>query len=226
MLIGYARSLDNRRELDAQVASLKDAGCERTFEDWGVADKSTKRPQFQKLTEFIRTGDVLVVTQLRMLGAKASGVALVLKEFAVRDIAVRSIEDGVESSPELVRALEIAASFEQPAIRPSRRQGTVGRKSKISDSQWAEIKKRLSAAETLSSIADSTGLGRGPIYSRLRREHTAEQFAEYQRRLDRGENRAAIIEDMDLFVPAVRLWENSMGRREAPGASGDHYPRE
>src|SRR5262245_3106985 len=67
MLVGYARTstLEQRAGFEAQKRELKDVGCDKVFAEQ-VSSVATR----EKLTaalEFIREGDVLVVTKLDRL---------------------------------------------------------------------------------------------------------------------------------------------------------------
>lgn len=67
MLIGYCRVSTTEQNLDRQIESLKNYGCERIY-----ADKSTwknfNRPEYTKLKDTIRSGDTLVVHEFDRLG--------------------------------------------------------------------------------------------------------------------------------------------------------------
>ena len=63
MKIGYARVSTLDQNLDRQMDSLKDAGCEKIYQD-KISGKSKARPELIKCMEQLRSGDVLVVTEL------------------------------------------------------------------------------------------------------------------------------------------------------------------
>ena len=67
MLIGYCRVSTTEQNLDRQIKSLKNYGCERIY-----CDKSTRknfnRPEYTKLKDTIRSGDTLVVHEFDRLG--------------------------------------------------------------------------------------------------------------------------------------------------------------
>jgi DNA invertase Pin-like site-specific DNA recombinase len=63
-LIGYARISTHGQKEDSQVDELKAAGCERIFTDRGVSGKLGKRPELDACLDYLREGDVLVITRL------------------------------------------------------------------------------------------------------------------------------------------------------------------
>ena len=76
MIIGYCRVSTKEQDLTRQKESLKDYGCERIY-----ADKSTvnnfNRPEYTKLKDVLRKGDILVVHEFDRLGRNKK---LTLKE--------------------------------------------------------------------------------------------------------------------------------------------------
>ncbi len=63
--IGYARVSSKGQNLDRQIEGLSDVS--KLFTD-KLSGKSTDRPQFQAMLDFIREGDIVVVTELERLG--------------------------------------------------------------------------------------------------------------------------------------------------------------
>src|SRR5438105_8800128 len=67
MLIGYARTstLDQTAGFEAQLTELKQAGCEKVFSE--QVSSVAPRAQLDAALEYIREGDVLVVSKLDRL---------------------------------------------------------------------------------------------------------------------------------------------------------------
>lgn len=76
MIIGYARVSGLDQVLDRQIESLKEYGCEKVYCDKSTG-KNFNRPEYIKLKEMIRPGDVLVVHEFDRLGRNKK---LTLKE--------------------------------------------------------------------------------------------------------------------------------------------------
>jgi DNA invertase Pin-like site-specific DNA recombinase len=66
MIIGYARVSTDGQKLDAQRATLKAAGVERTYAE-KISGAKTNRRQLQLAIEALGAGDVLLVTRLDRL---------------------------------------------------------------------------------------------------------------------------------------------------------------
>ena len=67
MLIGYCRVSTTEQNLDRQIKSLKNYGCERIYCDKSTG-KNFNRPEYTKLKVTIRSGDTLVVHEFDRLG--------------------------------------------------------------------------------------------------------------------------------------------------------------
>lgn len=67
MLIGYCRVSTTEQNLDRQIESLKNYGCERIYCDKSTG-KNFNRPEYIKLKDALRAGDTLVVHEFDRLG--------------------------------------------------------------------------------------------------------------------------------------------------------------
>jgi DNA invertase Pin-like site-specific DNA recombinase len=66
MKIGYARVSTLEQNLDLQLHALKKAGCRRIFQE-KISSSARNRPEFQRMLDQIRGGDILVVWKLDRL---------------------------------------------------------------------------------------------------------------------------------------------------------------
>jgi len=67
MRIGYARVSTEDQKLDLQHNALRDAGCDKSFEE-KVSAARGPMPARQQLLDYCRPGDVAVVFKLDRLG--------------------------------------------------------------------------------------------------------------------------------------------------------------
>src|ERR1051326_4263189 len=99
MLIGYARVSTNDQETATQVAALKSAGCERIYREKASGGR-WDRPEFHRLLDRLRKGDVLVVWKLDRLS--------------------RSLRDVLTIMEQLGKQERASAALPRPSIQPHR----------------------------------------------------------------------------------------------------------
>lgn len=63
--IGYARVSSKEQNLDRQLEALK--GVSKVFSD-KLSGKTTELPQLQAMLDYLRDGDIVIVTELDRLG--------------------------------------------------------------------------------------------------------------------------------------------------------------
>src|SRR4051812_27780404 len=90
MLVGYARSstLDQIAGLEDQEQTLA-TGCkvEKLFKEYVSA--SGDRPQLKAALEFVREGDVLIVTRLDRLARSTNDLLSIVNNLETRGVALR-----------------------------------------------------------------------------------------------------------------------------------------
>lgn len=67
--IGYARVSSTEQNLGRQIERLEEAGCDKIFSE-KKSGKSKNRPELKKMIEYIREGDIVVITELDRLSRK------------------------------------------------------------------------------------------------------------------------------------------------------------
>jgi DNA invertase Pin-like site-specific DNA recombinase len=78
-LIGYARVSTQGQSLDQQRQLLKGQGCVRIFEE-KISGAKKDRPELARLLDYLREGDVLVVTHLDRLARSMSDLLKIAEQ--------------------------------------------------------------------------------------------------------------------------------------------------
>lgn len=184
---GYSRVSTADQTTANQRQEIAGAGfkVDAWYADEGIsgATPAGERPQFQKLLDSIRchreTGQAvrLVVTKLDRLGRDAVDVqqtVRALEAMGVRTIVLQlGATDLTSAAGKLLLGVVAAvAEMERDMIRERTRAGlarvraegkTLGRPSKTTAAQRAEIKRRLATGESLSTIAREYGIARSTV---------------------------------------------------------------
>lgn len=137
MKIGYARVSSKDQNEARQIDALKAAGCEKIFVD-KISGKDFNRPEYERMKEFAREGDVLYVEALDRFGRNKAQILQEWQDLTVRkgvDIVVLNMPlldttkfkemDGVQT---LIRDLVLQilswlAEDERNRIRERQREG-------------------------------------------------------------------------------------------------------
>lgn len=185
MIVGYARVSSPDQKLEVQYEQLRVQGCERIFED-KFTGSDIERPGLQQLLDYVREGDVVVVTKTDRLARNARD-ALEISDFLRKkevglkllDLGDADINSGMGRM--IYTVMSAFAEMERDRIRQRQREGIdrakelgrhLGRPSKISNPELQEQVKRLLPkikAEELSKAAAArqVGVDRSTFYRLL-----------------------------------------------------------
>lgn len=101
MIIGYARVSTRGQakggSIEAQEKTLKEAGCEVIYTDVFTGTKM-ERPEFSRMLDRLREGDVLVVTKLDRLGRSVSQASAVITELLEEGVVINVLNLGILSN--------------------------------------------------------------------------------------------------------------------------------
>lgn len=97
MKIGYARVSSKDQNIDRQLVALE--GVSKVFSD-KLSGRDTERPQLQAMLEYLREGDVVVVTELDRLSRKNKDLTEIMNQIqqkgATLDILNLPTMSGIE----------------------------------------------------------------------------------------------------------------------------------
>jgi DNA invertase Pin-like site-specific DNA recombinase len=98
-VLGYTRVSTQEQAAEGQEDALRAAGADRVWSDVASGAKAAaQRPGLAGLLEHARAGDVVLVTRLDRLGRSLPDLVGLLAELEARQVTVRSLGDGVDTS--------------------------------------------------------------------------------------------------------------------------------
>lgn len=191
MLVGYVRvsSLDQNPE--RQLEELKSLQVEKIFID-KQSGKDIERPELQKMLNFVREGDVLVVHSLDRLARNLADLLTMVQELTDREVSVRFVNEkldfdaGKESSPMAKLMLSMVgafAEFERSMIKRRQAEGIAlakergvykGRQRSVTDEQIDTIKTMIDQGVPMAVAARKVGISRTTAYKYLARTNQNE----------------------------------------------------
>jgi DNA invertase Pin-like site-specific DNA recombinase len=151
MLIGYARVSTQDQDAAAQIAALKDFGCELIFQEKASGGR-WDRPELHRLLGQLRKDDVLVVWKLDRLSRSLKDVLSLMDKIAQAGADFHSITEVIDTASPggrmMMQIVGTFAEFERAMLRErtqrglesARKQGRVGgRRPKLNTHQQQEI---------------------------------------------------------------------------------------
>lgn len=126
-LIGYARVSSPSQNLDAQIDSLKQVGCQKIFTD-KVSGTQKDRSGWNELMSYIRDNDILVITELSRMSRSLSHLLEIVEELKNRRVDLRSLRENIDTSSATGRAfLSIMGAVSQMELEIKAERAEAGR---------------------------------------------------------------------------------------------------
>ena len=128
MLVGYARTstIEQTAGLEAQLRDLTAQGCEKIFSEQ-VSSINAKRLELERAIEFVRDGDVLVVTRLDRLARSVGDLNQIVARLQEKQIGLKILDMAIDTtSPTgrlLMNLVGSIAQFEREIMLARQREG-------------------------------------------------------------------------------------------------------
>uniref|UniRef100_UPI00402B04A7 recombinase family protein n=1 Tax=Bacillus sp. DX2.2 TaxID=3073452 RepID=UPI00402B04A7 len=92
MKFGYMRVSTIDQNLDRQEQQLKEAGCERIFFE-KITGVKRNRPELNRMLEFLRQGDTVVVTDLTRLSRSTKDLIEIAELISQKGVNLKSLKE-------------------------------------------------------------------------------------------------------------------------------------
>ena len=176
-VIGYARVSSIGQKLDVQRDKLNQAGCERLYEE-KRSGADMARPALQSALEYVREGDVFVVTKLDRLARSMNDLSKIADRLNKQGVHLRILDQSIDTSTSEGRLMfnllgsfaeferDIRAERQADGIAKAKENGVkFGRSAKLTERQKSEIRERAVDSElSKSALAAEYGIGRATLY--------------------------------------------------------------
>ena len=172
--VGYARVSSIAQNLDTQLEKLKD--CEKIFKE-RLSGTNLNRPQFKKMMDFLREGDVLYVTKLDRLARNTKDLLNIKHLLEQKSVKLVVMDQGIDTTTPvgnlLFGMLSVYAEFENDLRKENQRDGiitarnkgvTFGRRKAVSNEQFLEIKKMRNDGFLIKEIMEKYKISKATTY--------------------------------------------------------------
>jgi DNA invertase Pin-like site-specific DNA recombinase len=174
-VVGYARVSSAGQSLDVQLDQLRAAGCEKVFAEKRSGMTIAGRDELEAAIDWVREGDVLVVTRLDRLARSIIDLRRIIDRLAAKDVGFRCLQQGAIDTTRsdgrlLLNILGSFAEFEADIRRERQADGIAkakvkgvykGRPSTIDPEKIAELQEEGLGP---TAIAKRLGIGRASVY--------------------------------------------------------------
>lgn len=178
MIVGYARVSSTGQTLDVQRHKLMTAGCEKIFAEKESGKSAENREQLKAALDFVREGDVLIITKLDRLARSMNDLTSITTDLNKRGIGFVVTDQDIDTTTPtgklLFNILGSLAEFERDLIRTRCIDGIAqakangvkfGRKPKVDSKTIAAIKTDVQANTlSMTEIAQKYGITRQSVY--------------------------------------------------------------
>jgi len=177
MLYGYARVSTTDQDTTIQEAALRAAGCEMVRAEKESGTSREGRAELRLLLDFMRAGDVLMVTRIDRLARSIADLQDIVRELRQKGAALRATEQPIDTSTAAGKAfldmLGVFAEFETNLRKERQTEGIAkakaagvykGRKPSI-DVEAVRSLNREGVGPT--DIAKQLKIGRASVYRAL-----------------------------------------------------------
>lgn len=179
-VVGYARTstTDQQAGLEAQIAELKAAGCTRIFAEQ-VSAIDPSRPQLQAALDWVRSGDVFVVTKPDRLARSVSDLLGIVERLRAKDVTLRilsmHLDSGNPTSMLVLSVLgavgqwerEIMLERQRAGIAKAKAEGRYKGRAPTARAKAGEVRRLKAEGKSVAEIAQATGVSRASIYRAL-----------------------------------------------------------
>ncbi|MGV2102909.1 recombinase family protein [Rhizobium sp. 21-4511-3d] len=127
-IIGYGRTstADQKAGLEAQLRDLRAAGCIKIFTE-EVSSVANSRPELERALDYVREGDVLVVTKLDRLARSVADLVAITARLREKGVELRILALNLDTSTPtgklMLNLLGSIAEFERELMLERQKEG-------------------------------------------------------------------------------------------------------
>ncbi|MDD3509286.1 MAG: recombinase family protein [Parabacteroides sp.] len=176
MKFGYARVSTDKQITDRQMDALRSYGVDEIFEE-KISGTKKSRPQLNLLLSKLRTGDTLVVYELKRLGRNTKQLLALAEDFQANGIEFVSLTEQIDTTTPMGRFVfttwcalaqldrDIISENTKSGLAAAKARGRVGGR-KPSDRKQVEkaLKMYYTNDFSVKEILESTGISRTSLY--------------------------------------------------------------
>ncbi len=176
-LIGYARVSSLGQSLDVQLDKLEH--CDKIFQE-KKSGTSNKRSRLKACLEYVREGDVLVITRLDRLARSTLHLCQIAETLDKKGVNLQVLDQSINTTDATGRLLfnmlgaigqfetEIRSERQMEGIQKAKQRGvSFGRKKQLSEQDVEKLKEKRGQGVLVKDLMKEYGLSKATIYRYL-----------------------------------------------------------
>ncbi|MDD3894005.1 MAG: recombinase family protein [Syntrophomonadaceae bacterium] len=181
--IGYARVSTQDQNLDRQLDTLKEAGCDKIYKE-KVTGTKKDRPELDKLLEDLRSGDTIIVSDLTRLSRSTKDLFNLVEQIESKGAYIKSLKESWldTTTPQgrlMFTFIAGISQFERDLISQRTQEGLAsarargrngGRPTKAKKDIDVAIKMYNSKLHSISEIEKTTGVSKATLYRYIKKQ--------------------------------------------------------
>lgn len=178
-VIGYARVSSSGQSLEVQLEQLQAAGCEKVFAEKRRGTSTEGREQLALALDYVREGDVFVVTRLDRLARSVADLTGIIRRLTEKGVSFqcvqqREVDTTTTTGRMVLNIMAAVAEFETDLRRERQLEGIAkakergvykGRKPSV---DIAEVRRLKTDGVRPSEIARRLNIARSSVYEALK----------------------------------------------------------
>lgn len=175
--VGYARVSSVGQSLDVQLEKLR--CCDKVFQE-KRSGVTADRPELANCLNYVRDGDVLVITKLDRLARSTFHLTQIAHDLEQKGVALQVIDQNIDTTTPTGRLMfnilatiaefetEIRKERQLEGIKKAKENGVrFGRKAKLSGADIEAIFEKRENGELISSLMKEYNISKATVYRSL-----------------------------------------------------------
>lgn len=177
--IGYARVSSVGQSLEVQQDKLNEYGCTKIYRE-KRSGTTANRPQLKQCLDYVRDGDVLVITKLDRLARSTLDLHKIVEQLNSKNVGFKVLDQSIDTTTKegrlMFSILASIAEFETElrkerqldGIEKAKENGVhFGRKAKLTDDQIEEMQSKRAKGVLIRELMSEYKLSKASIYRLL-----------------------------------------------------------
>ena len=175
-VVGYARVSSVGQSLEAQQEKLVSYGVDKLFAE-KLSGTTAARPELKSCLDYVREGDVLVITKLDRLARSTLHLHKIVNDLNERGVGFKVLDQSIDTTTKegrlLFSILASLAEFETELRAERTNEGRIaamergvkfGAKPKLTENQITEVKQKRSQGVLIKDLMNEYKLSKASVY--------------------------------------------------------------